>query len=169
MEDRSSFLPGIGEYVSREVGQIFEELGAEDNLIDAMCYLAENYLAWGNLADSIQWSERAYSALTGDGAEQVGDSVQAGRVLRVQGAIARLQGNLEHADQFLLESAKIFSAALEKLESARTAYELGLLAMDLNETGRAQEYFNQAREIYTDVGAKMELQRVDTGLSKIAV
>jgi predicted ATPase/class 3 adenylate cyclase len=149
--------------------QIFEELGAEDNLIDAMCYLAENYLAWGNLADSIQWSERAYSALTGDGAEQVGDSVQAGRVLRVQGAIARLQGNLEHADQFLLESAKIFSAALEKLESARTAYELGLLAMDLNETGRAQEYFNQAREIYTDVGAKMELQRVDTGLSKIAV
>jgi tetratricopeptide (TPR) repeat protein len=87
----------------------------------------------------------------------------------VQGAIARLQGNLEQADQFLLESAEIFSAALEKLESARTAYELGLLAIDLNETGRAQEYFNQAREMYTDVGAKMELQRVDTGLRKIAV
>ena len=149
--------------------QIFEELGAEDNLIDAMCYLAENYIAWGKLADSIQWSERANSALTGDGADPVGDSVQAGRVLRVQGAIARLQGNLELAGQFLLDSAEIFSAALEKLESARTAYELALLANDVNETERAQEYFNQAREIYTDVGAKMELQRVDTGLQNIAV
>jgi tetratricopeptide (TPR) repeat protein len=87
----------------------------------------------------------------------------------VQGAIARLQGNLELAGQFLLDSAEIFSAALEKLESARTAYELALLANDVNETERAQEYFNQAREIYIDVGAKMELQRVDTGLQNIAV
>jgi hypothetical protein len=46
---------------------------------------------------------------------------------------------------------------------------LALLANDVNETERAQEYFNQAREIYTDVGAKMELQRVDTGLQNIAV
>jgi tetratricopeptide (TPR) repeat protein len=129
----------------------------------------ENYIAWGKLAVSIQWSERANSALTGDGAGPVGDSVQAGRVLRVQGAIARLQGNLELAGQFLLDSAEIFSAALEKLESARTAYELALLANDVNETERAQEYFNQAREIYIDVGAKMELQRVDTGLQNIAV
>ena len=156
----------IGEYeravnLLDESLQIFEELGAEDNLIDAMCYLAENYLAWGNLADSIQWSERANSALTGDEAELVGDSVQAGRVLRVQGAIARLQGNLEQADQFLLESAEIFSAALEKLESARTAYELALLAIDMNQTERAQEYFNQAREIFSYVGAKKELERVD--------
>ncbi len=149
--------------------KIFEELGAQDNLIDAMCYLAECYLAWGQLEKSIQWSEEAWEALTGDGAGLAEDSVQAGRVLRLQGSIARQEGDLDLADQNLLYSAEIFSAALEKLESARTAYELGLLALDLNDSERANGYFSQAREIFTEVGANKELQRVEADLGKIKV
>lgn len=141
--------------------QIFEELGAEDNLIDAMCYLAENFLTWGNLDCSIQWSQRAISALTNDGAEPDGGSVQAGRVLRVQGSIYRLQGNLDQASRFLLKSQGIFSAAMEKLESARTDYELGLLALDMNDFEGAQKHFKRAKDIFSDVGAKKELERVD--------
>ncbi len=146
--------------------QIFTELGAEDNLIDAMCYQAENYLAWGEVADSIQWSEKARQGLTGKLAE---DSVQAGRVLRLQGSIARRQGDLEQAKLSLLESAQIFGAAYEKLESARTAFELGLLAQDLNDSDSAQESFNEASVIFTEVGAEKELQRVETAMIQIAV
>jgi predicted ATPase/class 3 adenylate cyclase len=146
--------------------QIFTELGAQDNLIDAMCYQAENYLAWGEVGSSIQWSEKARQGLTGTLAE---DSVQAGRVLRLRGAIARRQGELEQAKLLLLESAQIFGAAYEKLESARTAFELGLLAQDLKDSDSAQEYFNEARVIFTEVGAEKELSRLKTAMIQIAV
>ena len=87
----------------------------------------------------------------------------------MQGSIARQEGDLDLADQNLLYSAEIFSATLEKLESARTAYELGLLALDLNDSERANGYFSQAREIFTEVGANKELQRVEADLGKIKV
>jgi tetratricopeptide (TPR) repeat protein len=149
--------------------QIFHELGAEDNLIDAMCYLAENYLDWGNLVDAIQWSQKANSALTKDGTESVGDSVQAGRVLRVQGAISRLEGKLGQANKSLLESREIFSAALEKLELARTTFELGVLAIDMKDYEKAQKYFTHAKEVFSKVGAKKELERVETKFEMIAL
>jgi len=144
--------------------QIFEELGAQDNLIDAMCYLAENYLIWGDLESSIQWSENARQSMTDKLAE---DSVQAGRVLRIQGAIARLEGDHEQARRSLLESAQIFNAAYEKLESARTAYELGLLAIEMGDNDDAEGYFHEAKSIFSEVGATKELGRVESGMSKI--
>jgi tetratricopeptide (TPR) repeat protein len=146
--------------------QIFEELGAQDNLIDAMCYLAENYLSGREISEAIQWSEKAHLAL---GENLADDSVQAGRVYRVQGAIARYQGDLVQAASLLLESAEIFRAAYEKLESARTAYELGLLALEISDSDGAQEYFDEARNIFTEVGAEKELQRVEGAMDKIAV
>ena len=152
-----------------ESKQLFEELGAQDNLIDAMCYLAEGYLDWGEIENSIHWSEKSWGALTGDGSDPTGDSVQEGRVLRLQGAINRKQGRLDQAQQRLQESAKIFSAALEKLESARTAYQLGLLSLDLDDPRAADEFFEQAKEIFSEVGAEKELLRVETDLSRIKV
>lgn len=148
--------------------EIFAELGAEDNQIDCVCYIAENYLDWGNLAEATEWSQRANIALTKNG-EKLMNSVQSGRVLRVQGAVARNAGDLDQAKKFLEESQEIFSVASEKLESARTSYELGLLAEERADFRGAQEYFNQARLIFTDVGAKKELQRVEARLALVTL
>jgi hypothetical protein len=90
-------------------------------------------------------------------------------VFRLHGAIARQKGDLEQARVALLESAQIFRAAYEKLESARTAFELGLLAQDLKDANSADIYFNEARDIYTEVGAEKELQRVEAAMIIIAV
>lgn len=149
--------------------QIFEELGAQDNLIDAMCYLAECYLAWGGVEKAILWSDKSWEALTKEGAESTGESVQAGRVLRVQGAINRKQRDLDVAGQRLRESAKIFSAAFEKLELARTAYEQGLLAIDLGDLSTADEYFELARDVFSEVGAEGELQKLERESNRIRV
>ena len=147
-----------------ESQKIFEELGAQDNLVDALCYRAENYLAWGKTESANQWSILARSRLNDEGADLTGDSVQSGRVHRLQGSIARRQGNLDQADQYLQESADIFQIALEKLESARTAYEMGLLALDHNKPASAQKHFGHAKEIFIEVGAEKELERVDAHL-----
>lgn len=149
--------------------EIFEELGAKDNLIDAMCYLAESYLAWGDIEKSRHWCERSWEGLNEDGSGLTSDSVQAGRVLRLQGSINRQQGNLDLAQEKLYKSADIFSAALEKLESARTAYEQGILALELDDFEAADEYFKYAKDIFTEVGADMDLKKVEFNLSNIQV
>ncbi len=140
---------------------IFDELGAQDNLVDAYCYRSENNLAWGNIESAAHWCEVAKSHLSLEGGELAGDSVQSGRVLRLQGSLARIQGDLEQADHYLQESADVFQLAMEKLESARTAYEMGLLAIASGKPGAAQDHFEQARDIFIDVGAQKEVERVD--------
>ena len=156
--------------VLKESMQIFEELGAQDNLIDTMCYLAENYLAWGDLEGSIGWSDKADRELTEYNIDMSEDgSVQLGRVLRLQGTIARHQGEYSRAEKLLLESAKIFNAAYEKLESARTAYELGVLSLTRTNYTEAQQFFLAARTIFDEVGADKELLRLDFAMSQITV
>lgn len=146
--------------------QIFEELGAQDNLMDAMCYLAETHLGNGKVNEAIYWSDKAHQSL---GEKLAEDSVQAGRVYRVQGALARYQGDLVESASLLLESAEIFRASYEKLESARTEYELGLLALELSDEAGAREYFAEAQVVFSEVGAVRELQKVDSALSKVVI
>ena len=137
--------------------------------MDAYCYRSENYLAWGNFESAAHWSRIARSKLAIDGGELASDSVQSGRVLRLQGSLARIQGELNQSGHYLQESADIFQQAMEKLESARTAYELGLLELDRGKPGRAQTHFEQAREIFIEVGAQKELERVDSQLEAFMV
>lgn len=141
---------------------IFEELGAQDNLVDAYCYRSENYLAWGNINSAAHWCRTARSRLAMDGGELASDSVQSGRVLRLQGSLARIQGDLDQSGEYLQESAEIFQLAMEKLESARTANELGLLALEQGNSAAAQPHFEKARQIFIEVGAQKELERVDS-------
>jgi tetratricopeptide (TPR) repeat protein len=146
---------------------IFDELGAQDNLVDAYCYQSENYLAWGRLEQAIACCEKAQSHLLTEQQGQVAESVQSGRVLRLQGSIARQQGDLERAEQYLQESAQVFEAALEKLESARTAFERGLLALELDQANRANAYFREAQAIFSEVGAEQELERLHAKLDAV--
>jgi len=161
---------GVYEHAEELLGEseiIFEELGAQDNLVDAQCYRAENYLAWGNIGLAKKWSRKAKSRLIADGGSLESDSVQSGRVLRLQGSIARRQRDLEQSEAYLQESADVFQVAMEKLESARTAYELGLLALDQDDPASAQTFFEQAREIFFEVGALKELERVELHLEAV--
>ena len=97
-----------------------------------------------------------------DWGELASDSVQSGRVLRLQGSLARIQGDLDQSGEYLRESADIFQQAMEKLESARTANELGLLALEQGNSSAAQPQFDKARQIFIEVGAQKELERVDS-------
>jgi len=147
-----------------ESQEIFEELGAMDNLMDAQCYRADNFLAWGDIPGAVRWCEEARENLAQDSSELAVNSVQSGRVLRLQGSLARIQGELDQSAKYLQESAEVFRLAEEKLESARTSFELGLLAQEQGQLEEAQEYFELARTVFIDVGARKEAQRVDLHL-----
>ena len=148
---------------------IFADLGAQDNLVDAYCYRSENYLSWDRLDNAAHWCHVARSRLEVDGGGLAGDSVQSGRVYRLLGSLARLQGELDQSGEYLTRSAEIFQLAMEKMESARTDHELGLLELDRGHPGQAAAYFEEARQIFAEVGARKELSRVESQLELLPV
>jgi tetratricopeptide (TPR) repeat protein len=87
-------------------------------------------------------------------------SIQKGRLLRYQGVIARLRKDPDRAKKILAESYEIFTSSSEKLESARTLYELGLLARDQGDILRSQSLFDEARLLFTQIGAEKDIEKV---------
>ena len=144
-----------------------EELGAQDNLIDAAYYAGENCIAQGDLLGAHQWISRAQEAIGGCSEDQTTISVQRGRLLRIQAATARLQGEVEQADELLSESAEIFSASYERLEAAKTAYERGQLAQAKGNPLEAREFFEEARMIFYRLGAEKYLEKTEETLVQI--
>ena len=145
---------------------IFKELSATDQLIDSAFYLGENCFVQGDVEGALHWVDQAKESIESSEGEKIVSSVQQGRILRLQGAIARLRGDLEKSEELLLESAMIFGAASEPLESARTFFEIGLLARLQNEQIRARQHFQEARLIFLQIGASFDLQNVEEMLDQ---
>jgi class 3 adenylate cyclase/tetratricopeptide (TPR) repeat protein len=144
---------------------LFADLGSQDNMIDALGYLAENSLSWGDSEGGIRWTQAMSEAIakaTTDGSADV--PIQRGRMLRLRGRIARLRKEFDRAGQSLTESYNIFIASTEKLESARTIYELGLLARDQAEDFKSQQLFHEARLLFQQIGAERDLKKVEEAL-----
>ena len=156
----------VAENQLQECMHVFEELGAQDNLIDAATYLAENYLAQGDFERSMNWAVKSLDLIRDNG-NHGGGSVQYGRILRLQGAISWRRGDMEGAHQMLEESAALFHASYEKLEAARSEFELGLLASTQGDSLRGRGHFQEARMIFGQLGADKELQRVEQALIRI--
>lgn len=144
--------------------RIFEELGARDNLVDTVYYLGENAFIQGDLPGAEEWARQADELLLDLDKEEQAVSVQRGRVLRLEGAIARLKGEIGLAEQLLEDSAEIFNASFERLEWARTATEQGLLAISRRDNRLAKRYFREAKEIFDQIGAIVDLARIEEAL-----
>jgi predicted ATPase/class 3 adenylate cyclase len=155
---------GDAERFLRKSLNIFEELGAQDNLIDTVYYLGENAFIQGDLPGASKWARQAGRYLNELNGEEKAVSIQRGRVLRLEGAIARKNGAFKKAERILLESADIFNASAERLEWARTQLEQGLLAITQNDRPLASKYFGEAYAIFTEIGALVDLTRVKEAL-----
>ena len=146
---------------------VFKDLGAQDNLIDAAYYLGENCFIQGDLSCALEWIRKAYDIMAGAKGDERTGTVQRGRVLRLHGAIARVSGEMEQARKMLQESIEIFNASSERLESARTTFESGLLAGMQKNYLEARQLFQEARLIFRQLGAEVDLLRIDEALQKL--
>jgi predicted ATPase len=146
---------------------IFEELGVQDHQIDAQFYMIESYLEAGDIVlaeKGIQHAE-ALLAKIPEGANT--GSVADGRLKKLKGMLARLTGNVEIAEKLLLESADIFVASEEKLESAHTLYYLSSLELTIGKRYEAYHHMREARSIYDQSGADLHKRRAQEALSEI--
>ena len=146
---------------------ILADLGAQDDLIDAAYYRGENYFAWGDLGNSTEWLNKAREIMANEGETDLELSVQRGRLLRLEGSIARLMGNWSDAEKLLQESAGIFHASYERLESAKTALELGFLADTQDNILEARQYFQDARLIFKQLGAELNHKKAEQALQNL--
>ncbi len=149
--------------------QIMEELGSQDSLIDAAYYLGENFLNQGDLSQAERWVNKSLEVIRKASGSIPRDSVQNGRVLRLQGVIARAKGNLEEAEKLLSESSKIFQTSCERLEMAHTELELGLLARDQGNLLEARRRLQEAKLLYKQIGAVMYLQKAEGFLRDLSI
>jgi predicted ATPase/class 3 adenylate cyclase len=146
---------------------ILEDLGAQDDLIDAAFYMGENCLARGDLGNAMEWLNKAYKMLKKEGESDLSLSVQRGRLLRLQGSIVRVMGNWSDGEKLLQESASIFHASYERMESAKTALELGFLAGAQDNILEARQYFQEARLIFKQLGAELNLEKTEQALQHL--
>lgn len=152
----------------RQSVQIFDELEARDNLIDAYYYLGENYFAQDNLEAARLWIAQAYETMSLEAyGDDAANSVQRGRVLRLEAAIAYKEDKYDLADCLLKESAQIFHAAYERMEMARTAYERGVLAQRQRLILEARQLFQEARLLFQQIGAEQDLRRTNEALRRL--
>jgi class 3 adenylate cyclase/tetratricopeptide (TPR) repeat protein len=144
-----------------------QEMGTQDNMIEVTCYLAENSLSKGDLSKAEKWVNDCWQLTNAGLTDDVNASVQKGKVLRIRGELARDRGDLDQAKSILLESDRIFHASTEKLEKARTKYELGLISSLMDDYLEARHHFEEARLVFRQIGAEFELRRTEEAIRQL--
>jgi tetratricopeptide (TPR) repeat protein len=148
--------------------RIVDELQAQDSLVDALYYLAENYISQGDLLQAEKWIGRSLEILNSIHRSPSEDSVIYGKMLRLQGIIARTKGDFDKAEKLLMESTLIFQTSYERLEIAKTEVELGLLAKEQGNLLESRRRLQEARLMFKQMGALQHLGQVEDILQHLS-
>lgn len=148
---------------------MFMEIGgrAEIDLSEVYCLRSTLHLEQGQTEEARQWADRCCDLLRLTTGTHEGDSLEWGQYERLMGRIALAGGDLEAADRHLRRSAVIFQGRTAKLETGRTAYWSGLLALERQEPEKASQELNKAQQIFEQLGAVADLERVERQLAQI--
>jgi predicted ATPase/class 3 adenylate cyclase len=143
-------------FFSNQAFRVFTEIGAQDNLVDVYSSIGEAWLGLGRLEDANQACESALKLLQeGDNqSENVGE----GRVLRLKGNLTRIQGDYEAAASLFKRSANHFSSLGIQLELGRTLVSIAALDLARRDQTAFRLHVNEARLIFRQLGAKLDLK-----------
>ncbi len=125
---------------------------AEASLLAVQHDEVPSEVAGNILVSAAQWARDAARL-----AERLGNKLDQGVALRLQGEIAACQGNAY--DAYFAAALDLFTAASSTFERARTEARLGE-ALALDGDPAAQRHLTAARAIFAAIGATGELQRL---------
>ena len=141
----------------RETAPGFQELGANDQLIDVYRLAGESALGKGDLTGAQNWFAMLQDLLQafGNQAEEL-STMQQGELYRFQGMLAIRARDWERASHYLRESERIFQKLHSRLNQGRTAYQQGALAEAQGDQRTALLRFREAALLFKSVGARLE-------------
>ena len=148
---------------------LYAEAGAHANLNLSDAYYFQGILNLEQAQPDIaqQWAERSYALLQEVTGADGSESVEWGRYERLMGRIAQARGDLEAARHHIDRSVAIFRAAGSQIETGRTAYRSGLLWLEAGQPENACEELIAARQIFEQLGAALDLRRVEEQLARL--
>lgn len=142
---------------------LYAEVGARANvsLIDAYDLQGRLAVEQSQLDSAVQWAARCHDLLREFTHSDSGDSVEWGRYEQLIGRIALGNGDFAKARQHFDRSAAIFKATGSQLEYGRAMYWSITLSGQLHDSQQAREEADVARGIFSSLGAKADLARIE--------
>jgi tetratricopeptide (TPR) repeat protein len=142
--------------------QTFNELGVMENLVDLNTYAGLAYLGLGdvNMAEKCACDAlELYSRLNSN--DRTGMSEDRGRALRLLAQVFLARKLPEKAASYLKESAAIFRHVGNQVEQGRTSMIQAQQAMQMGSIASARILLNEARLVFRQLGARIDLKKVE--------
>jgi tetratricopeptide (TPR) repeat protein len=137
----------------------FKELGRTDDLPDIYMDLAQAWVGLGNLPMAQKWAREAREMIEAGGEDTL-ISNDFGRCLRLQGELALLDEDYAQAETDFKDCIPIFLKLNNRLELGRTLVSQAKLAAARKDQANGRILLNEARLIFQQLGARLDLQRV---------
>jgi class 3 adenylate cyclase/tetratricopeptide (TPR) repeat protein len=136
--------------------------GANLSLSDVYQMQAILHLEQDQLAAARQWATRSFDMLREVTKTDKGESVEWGRFEQLMGRLAMSGGSLSEARQHFDRSIAIFRADGSQLEVGRATYWSAWLSLKLNQVAKAHDELRAAQQIFKQLGAAADLQRIES-------
>jgi tetratricopeptide (TPR) repeat protein len=95
-------------------------------------------------------------------------TLQRGEILRFRGMAAAQMQNWEQSEHDLRRSVDVFRKLRSRLNVGRSLYQLGQAFFNQGRTDIAVGYFDEAAQIFKEIGARLDVQRVETALDALS-
>jgi tetratricopeptide (TPR) repeat protein len=148
------------DYSNRAFG-VFTEMRSDENLIELYASLGEAWLGLGDVDQARRSGANAMELLRKREENPTAPPLEQGRVLRLLGNVALAQSDLIEAARLFKESAAHFTSLGNQLELGRTLAAMALLDQARGDRTSSRLHLNEARLIFGQLGAKLDLQKVE--------
>jgi tetratricopeptide (TPR) repeat protein len=145
---------------------LFMNLGEKVNLVDVNVNLGLIYLGLKELGKAAKCGQQAITLL-GEVAEDT-EIESRGCALRLLGDVALAAGNLDESAKMYTQSAQILDLIGNRIERGRLWVSQANLAQARSARAEAESCLAQAGELFKQLGARLELRRVQSLQAKLA-
>lgn len=142
--------------------EIFNAIGAQDNLLSAWWCLGEAYLGQKELDAAQENCQRALGLLDLRGTKNLVPTQERGQLLRLLGKIARERDQLDLARQYMEQSLGQFKALNDQLEVARTYVEIARTEKLTGQILEVKTFLELGQEIFEQFGAGLDLAEINS-------
>jgi predicted ATPase/class 3 adenylate cyclase len=152
------------EYCGRSLS-ILKEIDDQDHMVEIFTNIGSAWLGLGDLELARKWANDALRLCEELGADSPQTQAEPrGRALRLLGNIYSRNGENEEAGELIHSSLAIFQSAGNLLEQGRSALALAQLQSRSNDYASARMHFNEARLIFRQLGASLDLEMLEASV-----
>jgi adenylate cyclase len=157
------------EYCGRSLA-ILKEIDDQDHIVEIFTNIGAAWLGLGDLDLARKWADDALHLCEELGADSPQTQTEPrGRALRLLGNIYSRIGEYDEAGEVIRSSLTIFQSAGNLLEQGRSALALALLQSHCNNYASARMHFNEARLIFRQLGASLDLEMLEASFAQVSM